>query len=160
MDAGFIYLFFIAFFAFSRASMIRSHQSSNSGSSTWHSGWVVMYSTVRRIPSAAVTVAWKPGTVPDAFVISDGGNLAVHSGSGQGLFSIQGQSAMLAAQAVEATLGRGTCEWQLVKKGPCYLVFRCSTCGYEHASSNTDACATELDPRYCPNCGREVVNDD
>ena len=64
------------------------------------------------------------------------------------------------AQAVEATLGRGTCEWQLVKKGPCYLVFRCSTCGYEHASSNTDACATELDPRYCPNCGREVVNDD
>ena len=27
-----------AFFAFSRASMSRSHQSSNSGSSTWHSG--------------------------------------------------------------------------------------------------------------------------
>lgn len=62
-------------------------------------------------------------------------------------------------QVIEAAFGRWECEWQLVKKGPCYLVFRCSACGYEHASSNTDACATELDPRYCPNCGRKVEND-
>lgn len=48
---------------------------------------------------------WKPGIVPDAFVIQDGGNLAVRPGYGQGLFSIQGQSAMLAAQAVEAKPG-------------------------------------------------------
>jgi len=48
---------------------------------------------------------WKPGIVPDAFVVSDGGNLAVHPGYGQGIFSIQGQSSMLAAQAVGARPG-------------------------------------------------------
>ena len=48
---------------------------------------------------------WKPGVVPDAFVISDGGNLSAHAGYRQGLFSIQGESAMLAAQAVQAKPG-------------------------------------------------------
>ena len=50
-------------------------------------------------------LTWRPGRVPDAFVISDGGNLAAHPGYRQGLFSIQGQSAMLAAQAVGAKPG-------------------------------------------------------
>ncbi len=48
---------------------------------------------------------WKPGTVPDAFVVSDGGNLSAHEGYRKGLFSIQGESAMLAARAVQARPG-------------------------------------------------------
>ena len=43
---------------------------------------------------------WERGLVPDAFLIHDPGNLAWDAGYRQGDFSIQGQSAMLAAQAV------------------------------------------------------------
>lgn len=56
-------------------------------------------------------------------------------------------------------MGRGTCEWQLVKSGPCYLVCRCSVCGYEHAESMTDKGATDFDPSFCPSCGREVMDE-
>ena len=48
---------------------------------------------------------WRLGIVPDAYVLSGAGNLASHEGYRQGLFSIQGQSAMLAAQAVEPKPG-------------------------------------------------------
>ena len=48
---------------------------------------------------------WHPGLVEDAFIVENGGNLADTDGYRQGLFSIQGQSAMLAAQAVEAKPG-------------------------------------------------------
>ena len=53
----------------------------------------------------AQNLAWKRGTVPEAYIVSDGGNLAALEGYRQGLFSIQGQSAMLAAQAVRAKPG-------------------------------------------------------
>ena len=46
-------------------------------------------------------LSWQRGTVPDAYVIEDAGNLSATEGYRQGLFSIQGQSAMLAARAVE-----------------------------------------------------------
>ena len=48
---------------------------------------------------------WKHGVVPGAWLIENGGNLADTDGYRRGLFSIQGQSAMLAAQAVEAKAG-------------------------------------------------------
>ena len=48
---------------------------------------------------------WRPGTVPGAYVVEDAGNLAASDGYRQGLFSIQGQSAMLAALAVEPKPG-------------------------------------------------------
>ena len=41
----------------------------------------------------------------DAYVVRDAGNLAAHGGYREGIFSIQGESAMLAAQAVEPRPG-------------------------------------------------------
>lgn len=48
---------------------------------------------------------WRRGTVEDAYIVSDAGNLSAHEGYRQGLFSIQGESAMLAALAVGARPG-------------------------------------------------------
>ena len=50
-------------------------------------------------------LGWRRGVAEDAYVIGDGGNLSAHEGYRRGLFSIQGQSAMLAAQAVQAGPG-------------------------------------------------------
>ena len=49
--------------------------------------------------------AWHPGAVADAYILEDAGNPWNSEGYRQGLFSIQGQSAMLAAQAVDAKPG-------------------------------------------------------
>lgn len=51
-------------------------------------------------------------------------------------------------QAIEATLGRGTCHDES-GGDPC--VFACSCCGtaYDHPEDQTIT--------YCPNCGRRVV---
>ena len=49
--------------------------------------------------------AWRRGTVEDAYIVKDAGNLATHEGYRRGVFSIQGESAMLAAQAVMAKPG-------------------------------------------------------
>ncbi len=77
---------------------------------------------------------WKPGIVPDAFVISDGGNLAVHPGYGQGLFSIQGQSAMLAAQAVGARPGMQILDACAAPGGKtCLMAEQMGTSGRVHA---------------------------
>ena len=48
---------------------------------------------------------WKRGLVEDAYIIEDGGDLSATEGYRRGEFSIQGQSAMLAAQAVGARPG-------------------------------------------------------
>ncbi len=48
---------------------------------------------------------WKRGIVEDAYLIENGGNLASGEGYRRGEFSIQGQSAMLAAQAMEPKPG-------------------------------------------------------
>ena len=49
--------------------------------------------------------AWRRGLVEDAYVVSDAGSLANTEGYRRGLFSIQGESAMLAALAVGARPG-------------------------------------------------------
>ena len=48
---------------------------------------------------------WHRGVVEDAYVVEDAGNLAATEGYRKGLYSIQGESAMLAAQAVGARPG-------------------------------------------------------
>lgn len=78
--------------------------------------------------------SWRPGAVPDAFVVTDGGNLAVHPGYGQGLFSIQGQSAMLAAQAVGAKPGMQILDACAAPGGKtCLMAERMGTSGRVHA---------------------------
>lgn len=49
--------------------------------------------------------AWRRGIVEDAYILSDAGNLADTDGYRRGMFSIQGESAMLAALAVGAKPG-------------------------------------------------------
>lgn len=60
------------------------------------------------------------------------------------------RSYLTPAQAVEATLGRGTCE---MLDGGYGSPFVCSECGAEF---NADV--IHGDVNYCPNCGRKVVN--
>ena len=50
-------------------------------------------------------LSWRRGVVADAYVVEDAGNLAATDGYRKGLFSIQGESAMLAAQAAQARPG-------------------------------------------------------
>ena len=78
--------------------------------------------------------AWKPGVVPDAFVVSDGGNLSAHAGYRQGLFSIQGQSAMLCAQAVQVKPGMQILDACAAPGGKtCLMAERMGTSGRVHA---------------------------
>ena len=50
-------------------------------------------------------LAWKRGAVEDAYILTGAGSLAEHPSYRGGLFSIQGESSMLAAQAVGAKPG-------------------------------------------------------
>lgn len=58
-------------------------------------------------------------------------------------------------QAVEATLGGGTCrfKWSLARNG--WADHTCSECGYRE---NTDI-HVSLGWHYCPNCGRRIEVD-
>lgn len=60
------------------------------------------------------------------------------------------------ADELNAELGSGTCEWLLEHSGTLYDKWRCSKCGYLHVESRTDGSATDLDPNFCPNCGKAV----
>lgn len=59
-------------------------------------------------------------------------------------------------QAIDATLGRGTCH----NAAPSYLDFLCSECGFVHYHSDTNDTGDGNEWRYCPNCGRKVVDDE
>ena len=54
-------------------------------------------------------------------------------------------------QAVEATLGRGTCK-NVYEKGH----FKCSECGHYTQTRMVYRDGKPADPRFCPSCGREV----
>lgn len=65
---------------------------------------------------------------------------------------------MTPTQAVEATLGRGTCHMTLRDdmRGHAYQdVYECSECG-EQVVRETYMGESEQ-PKFCPSCGREVV---
>lgn len=60
-------------------------------------------------------------------------------------------------QAIDATLGRGTChavfEVDAMSEDERVGEYVCSECGETFNDGHGEF------PRYCPNCGREVVND-
>ena len=58
-------------------------------------------------------------------------------------------------QAVEATLGRGTCH----NAARSYLDFLCSECGFVHYHSDENDSGDGNEWHYCPSCGAEVVNE-
>ncbi len=77
---------------------------------------------------------WRRGVVPGAYVIEDAGNLAAGEGYRRGLFSIQGQSAMLAALAVEPRPGMQILDACAAPGGKsCLLAERMGTSGRVYA---------------------------
>ena len=58
----------------------------------------------------------------------------------------------------EATLGRGTCEVE-IGTGQQRGWWVCQSCGDLFDSGSALACKKKQKPRYCPNCGRKVVDD-
>lgn len=66
-------------------------------------------------------------------------------------------------QAIDATLGRGTCRDLSGTGANGEQVFKCSECGcvlslYDRDGSNNLCTSFIFDyPRYCPECGRKVV---
>ena len=56
------------------------------------------------------------------------------------------------AQAIAATLGAGTCRYEIAFFGDGKVWFACSECG-GMASADYDP------PKYCPHCGRKVVDE-
>lgn len=61
-------------------------------------------------------------------------------------------------QAIEATLGRGTCHAANVAEYA-WDDFECSECGWVTWSflMEHEGCGTVCQPRFCPNCGAKVV---
>ena len=68
-------------------------------------------------------------------------------------------------QAIEATLGRGTCHVDVLNTGDCAgyecseYIMHCNGCGHEfgHVLYNEDGDVWMSEPpNYCPNCGRKV----
>ncbi len=53
----------------------------------------------------AAGLHWRHGAVENSYILSGAGSIAGHEGYKNGLFSIQGESSMLAAQAVQAKRG-------------------------------------------------------
>ena len=77
---------------------------------------------------------WRRGIVPDAYILTGAGSLSAHEGYRQGLFSIQGQSAMLAAQAVQARPGMQILDACAAPGGKtCLMAERMGTSGRVHA---------------------------
>lgn len=59
-------------------------------------------------------------------------------------------------QAIAATLGSGECEWMLKHSGPFYDKWRCSSCGFQFVEPRCAQGYMDLEPNYCPNCGKAV----
>ena len=77
---------------------------------------------------------WRRGTAAGAYIIEDAGNLAASEGYRQGLFSIQGESAMLAALAVAPAPGMQILDACAAPGGKtCLLAERMGTSGRVHA---------------------------
>ena len=79
-------------------------------------------------------------------------------GEPSGLLSVM--TALTPEQAIDATLGRGTCHFEQIPEA-LYDDIECSECGVALWGFQMDiageGCPTK--PRYCPNCGRAVVNE-
>lgn len=84
----------------------------------------------------------------------DGDMAVVANEYGDGLLLVERK--MTPEQAVEATLGRGTC--RLVRRGnltdwPEMVCWSCSVCGFGWRHDVNDKQFS-----YCPNCGRAVID--
>lgn len=49
-----------------------------------------------------------------------------------------------------------SCEWVLEHSGTLYDKFRCSKCGFLFVEPRCDQGYVDLEPNFCPSCGRSV----
>lgn len=66
------------------------------------------------------------------------------------------------AEAIAAwnTRAERTCKWELEHSGTLYDKWRCSKCGYLFVEPRCDNGYTDLEPRYCPQCGARIEVDE
>ena len=69
------------------------------------------------------------------------------------------QAAIEAWESIKAWNSRAerTCKWELEHSGTLYDKWRCSKCGYLFVEPRCDQNYTDLEPNYCPNCGRKCI---
>lgn len=69
------------------------------------------------------------------------------------------QAAIEAWESIKAWNSRAerTCHWELEHSGTLYDKWRCSKCGYLFVEPRCDQGYTDLEPNYCPNCGRRCI---
>lgn len=61
------------------------------------------------------------------------------------------------AEAIAATLGRGTCNADKLCDGYLhYTSYRCRGCGERFAYRPIDGKGRGASPKFCPNCGRRI----
>ena len=83
-------------------------------------------------------------------------HIAATAGEGKdGMLYVQSIVALTPAQAVEATLGTGTCQMEYANEVPYAVLnslgtFFCSECG--------SPTYNDMTPTYCPYCGAKVVD--
>ena len=65
-------------------------------------------------------------------------------------------SGAVGADDWNAALGSGTCEWVLEHSGTLFDKWRCSKCNFLFVEPRCVQGYTDLDPNYCPNCGKAV----
>lgn len=86
---------------------------------------------------------------------SDGDHEIAASNSGGERLAVYG---LTPAQAIDATLGRGTCHFEQIPEA-LYDDIECSECGVAlwgfQMDIDGEGCPTK--PRYCPACGKRVV---
>ena len=56
----------------------------------------------------------------------------------------------------ERFVRRGECEWVLEHSGTFYDKWRCSECGFLFVEPRCDQGYTDLEPNFCPKCGKKV----
>ena len=87
---------------------------------------------------------------------SDGDHEIAASNSGERLAVYN----LTPEQAIDATLGRGTCKLDFTaytKGGVDFAGFRCDGCGFTQAVPSGDLWGVTRFWSYCPNCGKRVV---
>ena len=74
------------------------------------------------------------------------------------LFLVRGRMDITPEQAVEATVGRWTCQIETTENWlPAERYHRCKECGAFFAVLDA---SHDIPPRYCPNCGRRIEVDE
>lgn len=74
-----------------------------------------------------------------------------------GLLDLRGRYLFTPEQAIEATLGRGTCSCTTPDGTWCFV---CSECGKSFPRSDLHFAHNHGEINFCPNCGRRVVAGD